>query len=143
MASDPNVNVRRAVSYHPLAPVNLLASDSDQLVRYLISKNPFITPEAKATIALMGEVLDDDEIIELVQEIEGDRERSVDFWLQGLLESEERRARVVMNSIGNWEIPPDAKKNLEKWAEVFATRAINRKVSKPRPLDRYGTEWLG
>ena len=143
LASDPNVHVRRAVAYHPLAPIDLLCSDSDELVRYVISKNPFITPEAKVSIALMGGVLDDDGIIELVQEIEGDRERSVDFWQQGLFESEEKRARVVMNSLGNWEIPPDDKKNLEKWAEVFATRAINRKVSKPRPLDRYGTEWLG
>jgi hypothetical protein len=143
LASDPNVNVRRAVAYHPLAPIDLLCSDSDELVRYVISKNPFITPEAKVSIALMGDVLDDDGIIELIQEIEGDRERSVDFWQQGLFESEEKRARVVMNSLGNWEIPPDDKKNLEKWAEVFATRAINRKVSKPRPLDRYGTEWVG
>ena len=86
----------------------------------------------------MGGVLDDDKRIELVQEIEGDRERSVDFWQQGLLESEEKRARVVMSSIGNWEIPANDKKKLEKWAEVFASRAINRKVSKPRPLDRDG-----
>jgi hypothetical protein len=143
LASDPNVNVRRAVSHHPLAPVNLLASDSDELVRYAISKNPLITPEAKESIALMGGVLDEDKIIELVQEIEGGRERSVDFWQQGLLESEEKRARVVMSSIGNWEIPADDKKKLEKWAEVFASRAINRKVSKPRPLDRYGTEYFG
>ena len=132
LASDSNVHVRRAVSYHPLAPVNLLASDSDELVRYVISKNPFITPETKVSIALMGGVIDDDEMMDLMDEIEGDREHwgaRDDGWIQqGLLEREEIRARVVMSSLENWEISPDVKKDLEKWAEGFATRAINRKA---------------
>ena len=131
LASDPNVHVRRAVSHHPLVPVNLLASDSDELVRYAISKNPFITPEAKVSIALMGGVFDDVEVIDLINEIEGDREHwalDTDWIQQGLLEREEIRARVVMSSLENWEISPDVKKDLEKWAEGFATRAINRKA---------------
>jgi hypothetical protein len=136
LASDSNVNVRRAVSYHPLAPVNLLASDSDDLVRYVISKNPFITPEAKVSIALMGRVIDDVEVMDLMIEMEVNREsynenyweREIDWIQQGLLEREETRARVVMSSLVNWEISPDVKKELEKWAEVFATRALNRKA---------------
>ena len=132
LASDSNVHVRRAVSYHPLAPVNLLASDSDELVRYVISKNPFITPETKVSIALMGGVIDDDEMMDLMDEIEGDREHwgaRDDGWIQqGLLEREEIRARVVMSSLENWEISPDVKKDLEKWAEGFATRASDRKA---------------
>ena len=131
LASDSNVHVRRAVSYHPLAPVNLLASDSDELVRYVISKNPFITPEDKASIALMGGVIEDVKVMDLMNEIEGDREHwalDTDWIEQGLLEREETRARVVMSSLENWEISPDAKQSLEKWAEGFATRAINRKA---------------
>ena len=134
LASVENNNVRLAVAYHPLAPIDLLAVDYDELVRYVISKNPFITPEAKAASALMGGVCEDDEIDELMQEIEGQREDWVldtlaNHWIQqGLLEREEIRARVVMSSLENWEISPDVKKDLEKWAEGFATRAINRKA---------------
>ena len=131
LASDSNVHVRRAVSYHPLAPVSLLASDSDELVRYVISKNPFITPEAKVSIALMGGVIDDVEVMDLMNEIEGDREHwglDTDWIQQGMLEREETRARVVMSSLENWEVSPDVKKDLEKWAEGFVTRSINRKA---------------
>ena len=75
----------------------------------------------------MGGVIDDDEVMDLMNEIEGDREHwalDTDWIEQGLLEREEIRARVVMSSLENWEISPDVKKDLEKWAEGFATRAI-------------------
>lgn len=128
LASDSNVHVRRAVAYHPLAPIDLLAGDHDELVRYLISKNSFLAPEAKVSIASMGGVVDDD--VDLIYEIEGDREEMTpNGWVeQGMLEREETRARVVMSSLENWEVSPDVKKDLEKWAEGFATRAINRKA---------------
>jgi hypothetical protein len=35
-----------------------------------------------------------------------------------------------MSSLVNWDISPDVKKELEKWAEGFATRAINRKAKE-------------
>jgi hypothetical protein len=130
LASDSNVNVRRAVAYHPLAPVDLLSGDHDELVRYVISKNPFLTPEAKVSIALMGAVVDHH--FNLIYEIEGDREQMAPtgWFEQGMLEREETRARVVMSSLVNWDISPDVKKELEKWAEGFATRAINRKAKE-------------
>ena len=126
LASDSNVNVRRAVSCHPLAPIDLLCSDSDKLVRYVISKNPFITSEAKVSIALMKGESDDTDVEEFIDLNEGGREHwaRTDWIQQGLLEREEIRARVVMSSLENWEISPDVKKDLEKWAEGFATRAI-------------------
>jgi len=121
LATSSNVNIRRAVSYHPLAPVDLLASDSDELVRYMISKNPFLTPEAKVSIALMGGVLDDDEVIDL----EGDNVWSIyidsDIG-EYLFERAELRARVVMSSLENWEISSDTRQSLEEWADHFATR---------------------
>ena len=133
LASDSNVNVRLAVAYHPFAPINILASDSDELVRYVISKNCFMTPEAKSASTLMGSVLGDDEVDELMQIIEGRTElwmEGGDWFHKGLLEREETRARVVMSSLENWEISPDAKKNLEKWAETFAKRASDRMVNE-------------
>lgn len=135
LATSSNVNIRRAVAYHPLAPVDLLASDSDELVRCVISKNPFITPEDKVSIALMGEILDDDELIDLMCEIEDtNREHpglETDWINQWLLEREERRARVVMSSLENWEISSDTRQSLEEWADHFATRAMNRQVDNP------------
>ena len=80
---------------------------------------------------MTGGVIDDVEVMDLMNEIEGDREHwglDADWIQQGLLEREETRARVVMSSLVNWDISPDVKKELEKWAEALATRALNRKA---------------
>ena len=78
-------------------------------------------------IALMGEVLNDDEVADYFFEIEGHTEPDFSDWAgQGLVERDAIRSRVVLRSIGNWKISPDALKKLKKWAESLTIEATNR-----------------
>jgi hypothetical protein len=112
LASDSDVNVRRAVAYHPLAPIDLLAADSDEFVRYLISKNFYMTSEASASIALMGGVLKESEVLDFMLEIEGNRDPHDNWWEWGLTERRERRARVVMSALAQLPLPEKKKQNI-------------------------------
>jgi hypothetical protein len=71
-----------------------------------------MTSEASASIALMGGVLKESEVLDFMLEIEGNRDPHDNWWEWGLTERRERRARVVMSALAQLPLPEKKKQNI-------------------------------